>query len=320
MRTAAILVLVGAACQSKHAVHEPSPNRRAADDALLYRLDHVLTTYRVPMCHELDLALPNLAPPPPRSIEAMTAACDGGDAASCYALGRLWEPHDHSDIEHQVIFGARPDLEHFFGRACDLGSDAGCRALDSVFDREDKPRARLALTFALFYAGRTEMSAGLWLGLPPAERAVFAPSLAALRTKLEADCASGNATACEARAGFEPGPDASWQPGPWDPKKRPWFIKGCLAGSLYACEWALAGLDPTAVDRTEAIVDRVCHGPTCDGLVAALRDSCRAGVWSSCYLAADACKQGGTVPGPSPAPARPDVIFIPADPPARSID
>ena len=319
MRAAVVVVvLVGAACQTPHVLYQPSPSERAADNAVLYRLDHLLTTWRVPMCHELDRELPNLAVPPPRTFEAMTAACDGGDAASCDELGWQWKRAAGDNGGHSDM--PRPDLERFFGRGCDLGSDDACRALSNVFSDERKHQALLALAFALFHAGRTELSAEIWLDLPSAERTAFAPTFPALRAKLEAACASGEAKACETRAELVYAPDASWQPGPFDPKRRPWFVKACLAGSINACGWVLGSLDRDAVGRTEAVVDRACHGPTCDGLVAALHDSCTAGVWSSCYLAADACKRGGTVPGPTPEPTRPDVIFIPPDPPSTSVD
>jgi hypothetical protein len=317
MRAAAILVVVGAACQSRPVVHQPSPSQQAADRALLYRLDHVLATYRLPMCAELDRELPTIAIERRRSIEAMTSACDGRDAASCFELGRLWESAGTDRSEE--IHDQRPDLERFYGRACDLGSDDGCRALSQVFYFERKDQPRLALAFALLHAGRIEVCAEIWPALHTAERSAFAPSLPALRAKLDVACTAGDARACEARAGLESDPDASWQPGPFDPKQRPWLIKACLAGSVNACGWTLDAFDPAAVDRTEAIVARACHGPTCDGLVAALRDSCRAGVWSSCYLAADACTSGGSVPPPT-QPATSDVIFVPAEPPAHKVD
>ncbi len=337
MRAAAVLVLVGVACEPSHVVLGPSPSQRTADNAMLFRLDHVLTTYRVPMCHELDRELPNLAAPTPRSIEAMTAACDGGDAASCAEVGRFWEnarsddDRDDGFRRRSRSYAPRPDLEHFYGRGCDLGSDDACRALSNVFSRERKHQALLALAFALFHAGRIELSAETWFELAPAERAAFAPTFPALRTELETACASGTAKACETRAELEHDPDASWDAGPFDPKKRPWFIKACLAGSINACGWALGGttsllddarLDRDAIERTEEIVARVCDGPTCDGLVAALGESCRHGTWSSCYLAANACTRGGTVPTPATTtpPPTPDVIFVPPDPPATSID
>ncbi len=332
MRAAAILVLVGAACEPRHVVLAPSPSQDTADRTLLYRLDHVLTTYRVPMCHEFDRELPNLAPPPRRSVEAMTAACEGGDGASCDEVGTFWEKADNRDRSDDLrdrgrtSYAPRPDLEHFYGRGCDLGSDHACRALRSVLYREHKHQALLALAFALFHAGRTELSAEAWFELRSPEREVFAPTLPALRTKLETACASGSAKACETRAELEEDRDASWSAGPFDPKKRPWFVKACLAGSVNACGWALAGttsifdhLDRDAVERTEEIVARVCDGPTCNGLVAALGESCRGGVWSSCYLAANACTRGGIVPAP-PKQTPPAVIFTSTDSPTTSVN
>ncbi len=295
MRALAVIAVVGCAAPPLAPTPRESPQQRIETiERDVDRLDTALHAFRPAMCAELGRPVPETPPPEPAlsTTSDRLAACDHGDPRGCFWVADGLERGLVAEIDGTTTHTAKDPARaaELFRRSCDAGYRNGCLWLSSLLAKQGDLAGWIALAEDLYTAGRVELSAEIWPHISELEQQRDVEAYVAMRGALEARCDAGNGEACARRGRRECRRDGSCPE-----SELPWQVRACNAGSAFGCGLASSKLDETALDRTEAVLRLRCHGTACERVIEGLGDSCRAGAWSSCYLAANACTRGDSV-------------------------
>ena len=304
MRALAVIGCV-VACATPPVAPTPRETPQQRIDTIerdIERLDIALHALRPAMCAELDRPVPESPLPEPAltTTPDRLDACEHGDPRGCFWVADGLERGLVAEIDGTTTHTTKDPARaaELFRRSCDAGYDNGCLWLSSLLGKQGDLTGQITLAEDLYTAGRVELSAELWPHISQLQRQSDVEAYVAMRGALEARCDAGNGEACARRGRRECGRD-----GRCPQSELPWQVRACRAGSAFGCGLAARELDETAEALTEAVLRSRCKGTACDGVLEGLGDSCRAGTWSSCYLAANACTRGDPV-RPRIQPAR----------------